>query len=165
MRPLKYEFVKEIGYGSFGLVSRFRDERKQDWAVKWISNDDLNTQQYEESVNKQLKNTEHPNIIKIDKVLRIPEHNGDLYIIMEYCDAGNMDENRWEFSAQELMSIMKGVLEGLLHMHNNKIVHRDIKPANILLKGIKGARVAKLCDFGASRTFEKDQLLWTVIGT
>lgn len=84
---------------------------------------------------------------------------------MEYCDAGNMDENRWEFSAQELMSIMKGVLEGLLHMHNNKIVHRDIKPANILLKGTKGARVAKLCDFGASRTFEKDQLLWTVIGT
>ena len=76
-----------------------------------------------------------------------------------------MDEHRWDFSAKELFSIMRGVLEGLSFMHSNRIVHRDVKPANILLKYEKGVRVAKLCDFGVSRVIDKDQLLWTMVGT
>jgi serine/threonine protein kinase len=71
---------------------------------------------------------------------------------MEHYDAGTLKEYRWDFTARELLSTMKGVLEGLLCMYNNKIVHRNINPDNILLKYENGVRVAKLCDFGTSRT-------------
>ena len=40
---------------------------------------------------------------------------------------------------------------GLAYLHSHRVVHRDIKPENILLQGAAGA-VAKLTDFGASRT-------------
>ena len=84
---------------------------------------------------------------------------------MEYCDGGNMDQHRWDFNAKELFRMMTGVLEGLVFMHENQIVHRDIKPANIILKNEKGVKVPKLCDFGVSRSIDKNELLWTMVGT
>ena len=29
---------------------------------------------------------------------------------------------------------MKGLLQGLAHMHQNRIMHRDLKPENIMLR-------------------------------
>ena len=49
--------------------------------------------------------------------------------------------------------------DGLLVVHNLKIIHRDIKPANFLLdKTAEGTLIAKLADLGISReisTFEE----------
>lgn len=39
------------------------------------------------------------------------------------------------FTQAEIKLIMTGLLKGLQHMHNLRIMHRDLKPENIMLRG------------------------------
>ena len=50
--------------------------------------------------------------------------------------------------------IIKGSCEGLLHLHENRILHLDLKPGNIL---IADHMVPKIADFGLSRCLDEDQ--------
>ena len=50
--------------------------------------------------------------------------------------------------------IIKGICEGLLHLHEEHILHLDLKPGNIL---VDDHMVPKITDFGLSRCLDKDQ--------
>ena len=54
--------------------------------------------------------------------------------------------------ASTIQCIMKQLLEGVRHCHENRIVHRDLKPANILMTGKENTEV-KIADFGLARAF------------
>jgi serine/threonine protein kinase len=75
---------------------------------------------------------------------------------MEYCDGGSvldfvhMDKKRG-FTEGEIAAVMWSTLQGLAHLHSNRIVHRDLKAGNILLTRAGGA---KLSDFGVSAQLE-----------
>ena len=43
---------------------------------------------------------------------------------------------------------MKGIFEGIYHIHKLDYVHRDIKPNNIVMGDSKNLSSAKLVDFG-----------------
>ena len=44
---------------------------------------------------------------------------------------------------------------GFLELVKNGIIHRDLKPANILINPSKEI-IVKICDFGCSRHYNKD---------
>ena len=44
--------------------------------------------------------------------------------------------------------IMKGILEGLRHIHQNDYVHRDLKPSNIVIDNVNKLETMKVVDFG-----------------
>lgn len=84
----------------------------------------------------------------------LAEHDTQICILMEYCEAGSLDSilgklksRKWRCSEHVLGRIASSVLRGLDYLHERKIIHRDIKPSNILLTRT-GA--IKLCDFGVS---------------
>ena len=55
------------------------------------------------------------------------------------------------------MKIIKGICEGLHHLHKEKLIyHMDLKPANILLDN---HMVPKITDFGLARLDEKSQTM------
>jgi coatomer subunit beta' len=50
--------------------------------------------------------------------------------------------------------IIKGICEGLLHLHDKRILHLDLKPGNIL---VDEHMVPKIADFGLSVCLREDQ--------
>jgi len=87
---------------------------------------------------KLLHGLNHNNIIKIHG---IEKTTNNTYLILEYCNGGNLYEyltfhlNKYKSPIPEnqIQFIMKQFIQGLEYMHKNKIVHRDIKLENILL--------------------------------
>ncbi len=52
------------------------------------------------------------------------------------------------------LQILRGVAYGLLTLHDSALVHLDVKPANILLAFLGDKIVAKLTDFGISKSLD-----------
>lgn len=91
-------------------------------------------------------------------------------MVMEYCNLGNLStllskKQNKVLPLYEAKKIVLEIIEGLIFMHNKKIVHRDIKPENILLTKDErtGLIHTKICDLGFSREVQEDAD--TVCGT
>jgi eukaryotic-like serine/threonine-protein kinase len=105
----------------------------------------------------------HPNIVQ---VFDFGEHDGELYMAMEYVDgttaarlvraAASRGE---EVPLDAALYIALGVLRGLDYAHNARddegkpldLVHRDVSPGNVL---IDRSGAVKLTDFGIARAAE-----------
>lgn len=97
---------------------------------------------------------EHPNIVSIKTLF---EENDTAYFTMVYRRGMTLEQyvqnkGRAGITQQELMDIMREVLNGLKAVHHESIFHRDIKPSNIYIPS-KDEHDAKpfLLDFGSAR--------------
>ncbi|NP_001312234.1 serine/threonine-protein kinase SAPK3-like [Nicotiana tabacum] len=147
----KYELLKELGTGNFGVARLVKDKKtKELFAVKYIERG----KKIDENVQREIINHRslgHPNIIRFKEVLVTPSH---LAIVMEYaaggelfariCSAGRFSEDEARFFFQQLIS-------GVSYCHAMEICHRDLKLENTLLDGSASPRV-KICDFGYSKS-------------
>lgn len=87
-----YEVVGQIGKGNFGLI--FKIKRKTDSKIlvwKEIDYGNMNEKEKQQIVSEVniLRELRHPNIVKYyDRI--IDKKNSKIYIVMEYCEAGDM---------------------------------------------------------------------------
>ena len=86
---------------------------------------------------------------------------------MEYCGGGSVSDimrlRKKTLTEEEISTILKDTLEGLVYLHARRKIHRDIKAGNILLNS-EGH--AKLADFGvAGQLTDTMAKRNTVIGT
>jgi serine/threonine protein kinase len=89
-----------------------------------------------------------------DKITDAREaYKGNLFLVLEYVshDLTGLMDVAFQFSAVQIKSILKQLMEGLAYMHQEKYVHRDIKSSNIL---IDSRFRVKLADFGLARCIE-----------
>lgn len=93
---------------------------------------------------------EFQNLNSIVSVKDVIETNGTVYLVMEYIDGITLKQYVKEngaLSFQELLPLMKPVLQALIQVHKQGLIHRDISPENLMI-GIDNQ--LHLIDFGAA---------------
>uniref|UniRef100_A0A4X2KN92 non-specific serine/threonine protein kinase n=1 Tax=Vombatus ursinus TaxID=29139 RepID=A0A4X2KN92_VOMUR len=112
-----------------------------------------------------LANMKHPNIVLYRESF---EENGSLYIVMDYCEGGDLykrinAQKGVLFPEDQILDWFVQICLALKHVHDRKILHRDIKSQNIFLT--KDGTV-QLGDFGIARVLNSTlELARTCIGT
>ena len=103
--------------------------------------------------------------------------NKSLYIVIEYCNGGDLDKRICTFSKKnkflsfdEIIFILWQLAKGFFVLHSKNCFHRDLKPENILLiidKLNNDICDIRICDFGLSRALNKDdsEIHKTDVGT
>ncbi|XP_059819982.1 serine/threonine-protein kinase Nek5-like isoform X2 [Hypanus sabinus] len=165
----KYDVIRQIGEGAFGkafLVKAKGDSTQV--VIKQIKMAKMRQKEREASFKEVvlMGKVKHPNIVTL---LDSFEERQNLYIVMEYCDGGdlmhrvNMQQGVW-FEEDQVLDWFVQICLGLKHIHDRKILHRDIKTQNIFL--CNNGKTAKLGDFGIARMLNNTmELAHTCIGT
>ncbi len=145
---LHYEILEKLGEGGMGEVYEARDTKLDRLvAVKFLPSKLTATESEKASFIQEAKAASalnHPNVCTI---YDIQEHDGQLFIVMEYVD-GETLRGKHNFSVKQVIDIGAQAAEGLAAAHEKGIVHRDIKPENIMLMK---SGVVKVMDFGLAK--------------
>ncbi|KAM6401328.1 serine/threonine-protein kinase Nek1 isoform 12-T12 [Pluvialis apricaria] len=164
----KYIKVRKIGEGSFGKAILVKaKENGQQYVIKEINISKMSNKEREESRREVavLANVKHPNIVLYRESF---EENGCLYIVMDYCEGGDLfkkinAQKGILFSEDQILDWFVQICLALKHIHDRKILHRDIKSQNIFLT--KDGTI-QLGDFGIARVLNSTaELARTCIGT
>ncbi|XP_030420000.1 serine/threonine-protein kinase Nek3-like isoform X1 [Gopherus evgoodei] len=148
----EYTVLKVLGEGSFGrALLVFHKSSDQKYAMKEIrlpkSPSDVQDSRKEAILLAKMK---HPNIVAYKESF---EADGHLYIVMEYCDDGDlMQKIKYQrgklFPEDTILHWFVQMCLGVKHIHDRRVLHRDIKSKNIFLT--QNGKV-KLGDFGSAR--------------
>jgi len=166
----QYVKQKRIGEGSFGTAYLVRSkETGAHYVIKRINFSRMTEKEKDEAMREVevLAKMQHPYIVAYKESF---EHDKNLYIVMDYCEGGDLytvirehaQKGRY-FSEDLILNWFVQICLALKHVHDRKILHRDIKSQNIFLT--KGNNV-KLGDFGIAKILKNTvDLAKTCIGT
>jgi serine/threonine protein kinase len=89
---------------------------------------------------------------QIPNLLEFLEQEGQQYLIQEFIDGRNLEQELAEqgrFSAAQIRQLLNDLLPVLQFIHDRQVIHRDIKPANIIRRSADQKLV--LVDLGAAK--------------
>lgn len=177
----RYLIEEVLGAGGFGItykVVRLSDRSLQ--AMKEFFPDKMcergenhqmtylktNSQDIEVGIDNFLTEAErlnrhkisHPNIVAIDEVFKA---NNTAYYTMEFIDGQTLRQyikknGGKPLTVEQMLSVMRPVLQAVDELHKNKLTHLDIKHDNILLTFEDDDSLRPvLIDFGQSKHYDK----------
>uniref|UniRef100_G3RVD1 NIMA related kinase 3 n=1 Tax=Gorilla gorilla gorilla TaxID=9595 RepID=G3RVD1_GORGO len=131
-----YMVLRMIGEGSFGRALLVQHESSnQMFAMKEIRlpKSFSNTQNSRKEA-VLLAKMKHPNIVAFKESF---EAEGHLYIVMEYCDGGDLMQKIKQqkgklFPEDMILNWFTQMCLGVNHIHKKRVLHRDIKSKVIL---------------------------------
>ena len=153
----EYIIKETIGKGTFSTVKLGEHiKTKKKVAIKILDKEKLKTKEDSIRIQREIKILsimDHPNIIKTYK---ITETAKNYYIIMEYCEGGELFDyivEKERLDESEASIFFYQLINSLEYIHSKGIAHRDLKPENLLLT--KNKKI-KIIDFGLSNYFGGD---------
>ncbi len=155
-----YQMIRVIGQGGMGSVMLARSEKDgRAVAIKTLLPEVAVSEQSLKRFMREIEvasSLQHPNIVGyIDH----GSHNGLVYLVTEFVqgmDASRLAKNRGgRLDHLEMVRVIEQTLAALHFAHSQGFVHRDIKEQNILIEGEFPLSVAKLTDFGLSKSFKQ----------
>jgi serine/threonine protein kinase len=136
------------GQGQIFLVKRNDFEQEELFVQKRLKNS--NSPERQRRFLKETETTarlQHPNILKIIKIIKDGIDPSPPCYVSEYCEGGALDSKAIEYRGDigVLARDLLPIVDALNTAHQTGVFHRDIKPANILSR--KDGTVV-LGDFG-----------------
>jgi len=157
----RYTILRSIGQGSFGIVYLVKDKqngtqkaikelfirdfciRNEHNAVVIEPNTSSQTECKEKFHNLEANMLEEYRVLSLiqdDHTLKVYEHfhaNDTFYLVMEYIEADTLDDTfshsilPWQ--QNEIVHLLKTLLQLLTPLHQQGYIHSDIKPSNIMV--------------------------------
>ncbi|XP_030629642.1 serine/threonine-protein kinase ULK1a [Chanos chanos] len=172
----KFEFSRKdlIGHGAFAVVFKGRHKQKHDFevAVKCINKKNLaKSQTLLGKEIKILKELKHENIVGL---LDFQEIAGCVYLVMEYCNGGDLAEylhSKGSLSEDTIRAFLQQIAGAMSVLRGKGIIHRDLKPQNILLSYSTARKTGssniclKIADFGFARYLQDNTMAATLCGS
>ena len=162
----KYITKQIIGKGTFSTVKLgINKETNEKYAIKILEKSKIQNKDDLQRIEREIKILKDFNNINVIKVYEILENESYHYIIMEYCENGELFNHIVDLqrlSDEEASYFFYQLINGLEYIHSKGVVHRDLKPENLLLG--KG-NLLKIIDFGLSNFFNGKNLLITPCGS
>jgi eukaryotic-like serine/threonine-protein kinase len=166
----RYKIVEVLGRGGFAITYKAVDlhERGENplRAIKEIaqpqSTDPRVLERAQQLFKKEVRTlkllSKHPRIPELlseypripEFIEHFPEENSPFYIVQEYIDGHPLQEefipnHRW--TEEQVIELLRDILETLTFVHKNNVIHRDITPSNLIRRNSDEKIV--LIDFGA----------------
>ncbi|KAI8983708.1 MAP kinase [Pilobolus umbonatus] len=153
----KYQFIREMGQGAYGVVCAAKDtESDEQVAIKKVC------RVFEKGIlaKRALREIKllkffngHENIISIldMDIVNLQDFN-EIYLVQELMEA---DLHQIIRSGQALTDahfqyFVYQICRGLKYIHSANVLHRDLKPGNLL---VNADCELKICDFGLARGY------------
>ncbi len=146
-----YKIIEKLGEGGMGVVYKAQDSRlDRVVAIKFLpphlTSDPVEKERFVHEA-KAASALNHPNITTVHE---IDEFEGQMFIVMEYCEGQTLKQTvqKETLSVKKVLDIAVQTCEGLTIAHEKGIVHRDIKSDNIMLTS---RDQVKIMDFGLAK--------------
>jgi hypothetical protein len=150
----RFELVREIGRGGFGVVFEAKDRQLgRRVAFKAVRHGRFSQVRLRQDQLRReaeaIAQLSHPNIVQIFDVGRC---ESGPYLILELLRGRTLHERLREgpLSMRQALEVAIDVAWALEHAHAAGVIHRDLKPSNVFL--CEGGRV-KVLDFGIAHVF------------
>jgi adenylate cyclase len=152
----RFEVVRELGRGGFGVVYEARDrDLGRQVALKVVrpgraAADEGKVAREAEAIARLA----HPNLITLYDVGR---SEGGPYLVLELLRGKTLQErvDDGPLTTQEAVHVGTEVARGLAYAHAEGVVHRDLKPSNVFLTS-RGQ--VKILDFGMAHAFGRRRI-------
>jgi len=147
----RYRLEQKLGKGGMGAVFRALDvDSGKQVALKLLAPEHACEPEFVARFEREARTTgalDHPVIVPVFAVGR---HRAQHYLVMSLLDGETLEQRlaRGKLARDELLPILRPLVQGLSYLHARKLVHRDVKPGNVML-GANGA--VTLLDFGLVR--------------
>ena len=171
-----YTIIKQIGEGTFGKIFEVENDNHYHFALKKLLANSIKEMEMLKSEYELLLGLEGLNINlihiygieskKLDKTTFV------VYVLMELAqrdwekEIANREKKNWYYSEEELIIILKNLVNTFAELQRHSISHRDIKPQNILLCD---DNILKIADFGEAKEARNrnnvDTMRQTIRGT
>ncbi len=144
----RYEILRRLGQGGFGVVYLARDpELGRHVAVKVLRADRRRMDRALDLIHADAIATarlSHPNIIT---VFDVGTWGGRPFMVVELLEGEPLDRRlgRGPLSVREASAMAGQIARALVHAHQSGVIHRDLKPENVFV--LADGRV-KVLDFG-----------------
>ena len=104
-----------------------------------------------------MRKLHHDNIVCVYEYFKPVEWR---FIVLEFCNSGNVDEliikMEGEFTVSMAKDFARSTLSALRYMHEQNLVHNDVKPENIMVhRTSSGQYIYKLADFGSAESAQR----------
>ncbi|KAI9320509.1 kinase-like domain-containing protein, partial [Dichotomocladium elegans] len=157
-RISNFEIVSVLGEGAYGQVYLAKQVDRNNgklYAIKSLRQLRLDVRQrsYQRSeIGLHAKLSGHPNIIRLERVIREPEWT---HMVLEYGPEGDLfsaitERKRYYGNHSLIRHVFLQLIDAVSYCHQNGVYHRDLKPENILV--FDQDKTIKLADFGLATT-------------